>query len=272
MNGDRDFFDLDLSIAVLSQYNADGFLGIGLDVYGEQDAGTSTFEAHFPTGYYARPRDPSSTLGCAVLKGYNGNDLHCWPANDPRAIPKLPQVPKGSTLVFGDTGRTRIPFVYLNGDTGTVQVYAPHASSTTASTIAIDVSTEGAESIQMAHGAGMGLTMTAGGSYSTVIHNRLGNVYLEINDTQATINGNTQVNGSMIVGDIAQAWPVLLLNAQQLAVLAQLQLLVSALLPIAVNPTLIPDLTSFQALFATAFATMLSPAPAGSVSLYFKPS
>lgn len=155
---DRDIFDLDMAQAILTTYT-DGFLGIGVDVPGQEQAGTSTFDARFPYGTFGRPRDPDVStdqtrrIGATVLYGYAGTSRHAWPLDDPRVMPKLPQAPKGTWGAYADTGRADLPVMVLDGATGSYALRVPHQSGN-ASRVLVDVEVPGAEEILLAHGDG----------------------------------------------------------------------------------------------------------------------
>ena len=203
---------LELAVAVLSEYDADGFIGLAIDAYAAPGKGLPSYETMHPLGLISRPRDPAvdadgvPTLGATTLRMISGNEEHSLAFGDPRATPKLPRLKKGGVALYADTGKTTIPFLLLDGNTGGAQLYIPYGSPATASTIAIDVSTVGAESIQIVHGAGMGFTMTAGGKNDSILHNKAGDAFLNVNDDGVTINGNTQLIGAVQLG--AQATPL----------------------------------------------------------------
>lgn len=82
----------------------------------------------------------------------------------------------------------------------------PYGDPATAMTIAVDVSTAGAESIQVVHGSGMGLTFTAGGKNAIVLHNKAGDAFLVIDDDGIKLNAaNLATIGTATLG--AQASP-----------------------------------------------------------------
>lgn len=159
MEYDRDNVQFDLGQAILTTYSADGFLGIGVDVPGQEQAGTSTFDARFPYGTFSRPRDPDVStdqtrrIGATTLYGYAGTSRHAWPLDDPRVTPKLPRAPKGSWGAYADTGRAELPVMVLDGQTGSYALRVPHQDGS-ASRVLVDVETPGAEEIVLAHGAG----------------------------------------------------------------------------------------------------------------------
>lgn len=174
---DRDNLDQDIGQCILSVYDADGYLGIGVDVPGYETAGTSTFEARFPYGTFGRPRDPdvstdqTSRLGATTLFGFAGRDRHAWPLDDPRVWPKLPQLPKGSAGMYADTARDELPVMVLDGATGSFAVRVPHSTGGgVASRILVDVETPGAEEIVLAHGSGLALRVQ---QYEVIIGNPL---------------------------------------------------------------------------------------------------
>lgn len=202
----------DLGMTAMTTRDADGFYRVQIDGYG--DAGGQPMEAYHPCGFFGRPRDPvvdPSALvdvGATVLYAEEGNKAHAIHLNDPRAMSGLPEVKKGGTIAYPHRADSKASFELFDGDNGSFQLYVAYGS--TAATIAIDVSTHGAESIQIVHGAGMRIAMTAGGKNSVVIHNRTGDAYVEVNDDGVNINGNSKVVGSVVAGNVAAAQSVVL--------------------------------------------------------------
>lgn len=143
----------DVGQVILTEPDADGIVHVGVDVPGGEEAGSALFESHHPFGLDGRPRDPDkgadgrTVLGCSVLHGYFGNDRHAWPLGDPRALVKLPVLPKGSTRVWCDTGRPELPAMVLDGDTGSWTLACPHLGGGSSSSIRVDVGAPGAEEI-----------------------------------------------------------------------------------------------------------------------------
>lgn len=209
---------LDMGVAVFSERDTDGFVNISYDGYQppNQKAGIGAVEAHHPFGFQGRPRDPeqdsqgSPGIGATVLRFSDQNGDHLFPLGDPRTTPKLPTVGKGGSIQYGDTGAPVVPFAFFDvANGGGWQCYVPYSGSppTKAMTIAIDVSTPGQESIQIIHGSGMSITITAGGKNSIVIKNKAGDAYLEVNDDGTITNGNTQMVGGLAVGIPTPAHP-----------------------------------------------------------------
>ena len=196
--------EVDLAISQVSDYDADGFPGAGCDWFGQDKAGVSPGEQLHPLGLLSRPRDPvvddtgQPTMGATIMRLVEGNEEHAIALGDPRAVPKLPANDKGGTIVYADTGEAALPFIRLSGTDGTIQLYVPYGN--TAMTIALDVSTPGAESIQIVHGAGMAIRMVAGGTNATTISNKAGDAYVNVDDLGITLNGNLQAIGGLAVG------------------------------------------------------------------------
>jgi hypothetical protein len=135
-----------LGAAQLSEYDADGFIGIQTD----------------PQGDDARPMDPDADgLGCAVLIGKAGaRDRWAWLGHDPRVVDKLPQLAKGSSCQYGSKGS----FVLQDGDTGTLTQYVPCAfdasgTPTKAHLVQIGLDSGGKRTIQIVHADGYAILM-----------------------------------------------------------------------------------------------------------------
>lgn len=233
-------FRWDVVMSVLSEYDADGFLGVSHDAYGGLAAGVHPAEVHWALGTFARPRDPSTDpkgnvkLGANVLHGWEGNVGHALLLSDPRAVPKLPRLKKGGFGTYADTGHDNLPFAVMDGDDGTFSIYIPYARDgtgfpTKAMLVELNVKTPGSEGIAIVHGDGMAITMTAGGKHSVVIKNKSGNAYIELNDDGNVLNGNTVVNGGATIGSPVGALPAAI--APKLAAyIAQLEIDIGAAL------------------------------------------
>ena len=214
----------DLGVAMLTEYDADGFLGLQHDPYGEQDASTPSAELHHQYGFISRALDPETDSSaqptanhCSVLRAWEGSRAHTWLLGDNRITPKLPPLTKGGSVQYGATGS----FWLIDGKTGSQIGYVPYAFvngiATKSLSVELNVDTSGQESISFIHGEGMALTFTAGGKNSVIVKNKSGSVYLEINDDSIVANGSLVVQGAMQAG--AAATPLAL--AQPLTVILQ---------------------------------------------------
>lgn len=196
--------EVDLAMTQVTAYDPDGYPVQGADFYGETQAGVPAGEQLHPLGILSRARDPEvdntgqPSKGATMMRLIEGSQEHSLALSDPRAVPKLPQNDKGGTILYADTGAAALPFVRLSGTDGTFQVYVPYGN--TAATIAIDVSTQGQESIQIVHGSGMAIRMVAGGANAVTISNKAGDAYVSVDDNGVTLNGNGQLIGGLAVG------------------------------------------------------------------------
>ncbi len=188
----------DLAALSGTAYDADGFLTAQPDTFGAP--GAQAYEAHHPLGFAARPRAPDEAGAPNVLTALEGNRGHAWLLGDPRATAALPPLELGGACMYGSPvpGRTRPTCSVIYGTTGTWQTLVPYEA--TSLSIALDVATAGAESIRLDHGAGMGLSITAGDTFSCVLRNRAGDAYLEVNDEGAVVLGNTKIVGAVVLG------------------------------------------------------------------------
>lgn len=202
----------DLGVAMLSEYDADGFIGIQVDLYGEQAASAPAFEGHHQYGFLSVPLDPEkdstaqpTANACSVLYGWEGSRGHVWLLGDPRVTTKLPKVVKGGSIQYGATGS----FHVIDGKTGTQVLYVPYAfgpdgKPTKALTLQLNVDAVGQENISIIHGDGMAITMTSGAKSSVVIKNKSGSSYFEVNDDGMVSSGSHVVQGMLQVGAGAQ--------------------------------------------------------------------
>jgi hypothetical protein len=209
-------FEFDLGIAVLTEYDADGFLGAQPDVFGEQSSGVQAYELHHPYGFQGRPNDPdvgpdgTPKTGAALLYWLEGSLGHALALQDPRVQSKLPQLKKGGSIQYDRLGAFD---VFSPGDTSTVRTtYLPYAFDANgvpqkAHSITCDGSS-GNESISVVHGDGHGVMLTPTGS--AIIKNKSGDAYVEVKDGQIVLNGNVTLNGGATIGSPTGALPVAL--------------------------------------------------------------
>jgi hypothetical protein len=121
-------FAWDLGVAMYSEYDADGFLGIQVDVYGEEQSGCPALEAHGHFGFLSRPRDPDPDgAGCHALYAWEGNRGHVWLAGDPRVTAKLPRLKKGGSVHYCAAGG----YALFDGESGAYTVHVPAGASVT---------------------------------------------------------------------------------------------------------------------------------------------
>lgn len=252
----------DLGTVTGSFYDEDGFLGLTPDAYGEERSGVEPYESHLPHGVFARPHDPDRGAdgapgrGCTLLQAMEGGRGHAFMCSDPRVVERLPQVSKGSGGIYGGPLNKDPSFGVFDGDSGafTLAVGYAHGADgkpTKTCLIAIDNRTPGQEAVTIRHGDGMSITMLAGGKNSTVIKNKGGDAYLEVNDDGIVQNGATQVNGGMVVGALPAATPV----ATSPAVIATFNALIAGLNSVAASAGLTAPASVAAAQIASQAAT-----------------
>lgn len=140
------YLGFDVGISMLSIYDEDGFLGVQVDAYGEEDSGVHPYEAHSPFGLLARPLDPEldaagqprSDRACQVLYALEGGRGHAIPLGDPRVILKLPQLEKGETLLYSAFGQ----FVRLDSR-GAITLFTTDDGSVDGASVYFQVAPDG---------------------------------------------------------------------------------------------------------------------------------
>lgn len=202
----------DYSVAVFSEWK-DRALRIARDAFATTTAGGDgdAYEMVQPLGLLSRPNDPdvdddgNVTVGAGLLTLEHGHEGFAIPTTDKRALAKIPELPKGSTVLYACNGAV----IYMDGQTGDVTHLIPYVEDGTdkAHSLTFDIANK---SVQLRHGDGMGLAITAGGKNSVVISNKAADAYVEINDDGIVLNGNVQQNGSAVIGNIPAAQGVIL--------------------------------------------------------------
>ena len=193
--------DWDLGVCMASQYDAQGFLGIAVDLYGEGQASGQVFEPIHPYGFISRPADPDKDengnpkVGAGALYASEGDRKFVMPLGDPRAVAKVPQVKLGGSAQYCQPGG----FAYFDGATGSYQVYVPYDNNTKGMRFAITVDTAGQECIQFCHGSGMNVTMGAQNE-DIVLMSANGQNWIRIDDSGITVSGNVTVEGGALLG------------------------------------------------------------------------
>ena len=205
-------FGWDLGIATLSEYDDSGFLGVQVDVFGEEASGMPPFDLEHQFGFASRPRDPDKSpdnptvsVGCQVLHAWDGDDVHAWLGSDPRYRPGsiaagvlLPELSKGSSIQYNSAGM----FSLLDVEDGWTEYIGmdPDADGipTTAHVIAAGKDDTGKKHISFVHAEGHSFVLMEDGTVT--IANRTGTVTVTVDDDNCIINGNTKIQGSLDVG------------------------------------------------------------------------
>lgn len=127
-----------------SEVDANGFIGIQFDAFGEEKSGMPAVEAHHPFGFMSRPSDPdvdpdgSPKFGCNVLVGWDGEEAHAWPLSDPRSRLVLPVLLRGESIQYGAAGN----FVRCHLD-GRVSLFTTDDGTPNGKTVALQVKPDG---------------------------------------------------------------------------------------------------------------------------------
>jgi hypothetical protein len=229
-------FDFDLGVVRFSEYDGDGFLGIQMDAYGDDDeTGAPTVELQYPFGFVSRPADPDVdpttklALGASVLMAADGNERHAWLASDPRTIPLLPQLQKGSSMQFGSDGS----FCTLDPVTRQWTVYVVLAQgsdglATSALLIQAGKDTNNDDIFTVVHPSGAHIDIDKDGKINLVSPN--GQNFLSVSDTGVTVSGALKAT-SIDSGPSGTAGQPLLQSPAFLLWAAQVAAAVNALAP-----------------------------------------
>ncbi len=191
----------DIAEATATSIDADGFLVVQSDPLGDAAIGSPDVEVHHPLGLLARPRDTDDEGGANVLTAREGNRTHAWICGDPRVTGLLPPLETGGLALYASPvpGRARPTCTVVYGSTGTWQTLVPYG--TAAHALTLDVATAGQEAIRLDHGAGMGLSLVAGGKFASVLRNRNGDAFVAVDDDGVTISTPTaKIVGAVVLG------------------------------------------------------------------------
>ena len=150
----------ELSTAILTEYDDDGFIGVQIDPHGTQP-GMTYSELHHAFGFMARPVAPNSEgVGCNLLQAWEGDELHCWLAADPRYIAALPELSEGSSVQYSSRGA----FGLLDAEEDTWTKYVPvefnaAGTPTKAHLIQVGIDGNGKRVINIVHADGFTISM-----------------------------------------------------------------------------------------------------------------
>ena len=200
----------DIGVAMLSEYDADGFIGIQVDAFGEEYSGVEPYEAHHTLGFVSRPRDPEvdsegnpkPEASCTVLYGMEGPRGHAMLLGDPRSTAKLPKLKKGGAMFYAPAAKSYALFDGIDEKTGkrpgSFTVATALGDTGKSHVLSLDVRADGKEAVSLKHGAGHGLDLGADGS--ALLRNQAGDAWLSANDDGVDVSGAMTVQGSLAVG------------------------------------------------------------------------
>jgi hypothetical protein len=192
----------ELGQCLLTEYLADGTLAAQHDGLGRAPQVKASEVLH-PLGFAARPRstdtNPDGTAkgggGCKLRIGYDGDELQVEFVGDQRALAGIPPLGEGDSVQYAHTADGAPSFHVIKGEDGTQTIYVEVGESAHVLTIGRDGN--GEEVLEFTHSRGMALTFFRDKS---VLKNRTGNCYAELNDSGGILNGNWKVTGAFDVG------------------------------------------------------------------------
>jgi hypothetical protein len=212
----RSLVDVRLEGSRLTTYDANGFLGIQFDGYGEQESGLVDVEVFRPLGVFGRP--PAATLDANGTATFTSWALSLWDGddltgglilNDPRVQTKLPEISEeGGAGLHGFDGA----WCLFDSEKHTFTLYQPiefdgDGVPTKAHVVTIGIDGNGTPIVELVHANGQAITMLGD---AFVLSSKDGGARFELAAGGAiTAVGNMQVTGGIAAG----ALPVPLLKA-----------------------------------------------------------
>lgn len=195
----------ELGQCVLCEYDAVGTLKAQPDGAG-QSPQVASYDLMHPLGFAARAPaakanakgKPLGGGGCRMLIGKDGTDVVGELKGDPRDLAKLPPLPEEGASVQYAPGSPLPSFDTHTGKDGTKTIYVEVGDSAHVITVGVDGNGEAV--LEITHSRGMALTLFRD---KTVLKNRTGNVYAELNDDGGVLNGNWKVTGAFDVGAVS---------------------------------------------------------------------
>jgi hypothetical protein len=165
--------------------------------------GLGSFEVMHALGFMARPRatsvNPDGSAkdggGCPIVIWNDGGEYKVEFKGDHRALEGIPPLGEGDSVQYAHTADGAPSFHVIKGEDGTQTIYVGVGESAHVLTIGRDGNDE--EVVEFTHSRGMALTFFRDKS---VLKNRTGNVYAELNDSGGVLNGNWKVTGAFDVG------------------------------------------------------------------------
>lgn len=107
---------------LLTEYDADGFLGLQIDAYGDEKSGVPTFQQVHPGGVIHRPRDPDDSGRAGTLYFWEGPQGFAFSVSDPRSVADLPELAKGSTCVYAHRAPGSKSYVLVDAGSGDITI------------------------------------------------------------------------------------------------------------------------------------------------------
>lgn len=200
----------DVYKTTLSKYDENGFIGVQLEL----DGGDGPLaELHHPFGFSSRPLDPDDDGDCSAYGFQTGDEYHALLGYDRRIIPKIPQLPKGSSCQYSATGSYHM----IQGDTGTATIYVPYANNTKTLTIQCNAETEAISIIQ---GDGSAVIVSSDG---VTIRSPDGSTWYEQKNGSHVFSGDVTFTGSLTTSQAVLPMDSLVKMTQLVTYLTELE-------------------------------------------------
>lgn len=230
-----------LDLVRFSTYDANGYLGLQYDAYGEEQSGVPDVEAFAPYGFWGRPLDPQLdangevVFGAHMLNLWEGAESFAIALGDPRLMPGLPQLEKGESLQHGASAN----FVRCHAD-GRVSTMCTSDGTANGQAVSSVVAPDGfswvAQWAQLRHDAlGLhyqhvsGATLDMGGVSGLPGPLAGPKSYCQISAVVISIKGTTVQLGTGAFDAAAKATPTLAVDTSQQSAIVSLQATVTAL-------------------------------------------
>lgn len=184
----------DLGTAVHTAYDDEGWIGVRLDGYGEEESGMGDSELQTQFGFTSRPIDRDEAGGCDILYAHAGNsESFVWFGTDRRYTSKCPPLFQGSSAQWNSHGQ----FSLLDTEKDTYTLYVPMGSEAHVVTVGKDAN--GQKVISFQHSNGSYVTINTDG----VTIRGTGNAFVNVNGSKVALNGEVTTTASMTVGGVA---------------------------------------------------------------------
>jgi hypothetical protein len=185
----------EISTALLTGYDADGFLGVQVDAHGSK--GFTPYTLWHTYGFVSRPLDPDDDTGCTVLQAEQGRQGFAWLLNDPRVQSKVPQVKQGGSAQYASDGA----FASLDPETHTWTLYVPYEFAndvaTKAHVVTVGVDGNGKPIVELSSGTGLSVTLL---DETITIANADGSAWIQLDANGTTVIGPLKAYGGCDLG------------------------------------------------------------------------
>lgn len=241
----------DLGTAVHTAYDDEGWIGVRLDGYGEEESGMGDSELQTQFGFTSRPVDRDDAGGCDILYAHAGNsESFAWLGTDRRYTNKCPPLFQGSSAQWNSHGG----FFLLDTEQDTATLYVPMGNEAHVVTVGVDANAEKVISLQ--HSNGSYITVNKDG----ITMRGVGDAFANINGNKVALNGEVTTTASMTVGgvaalSVAKADPIVAYLSALEALLGVMAVDIAAKTPIPA-PVQPPASAAAVTAFATATAAL----------------